>query len=86
MVDASVSVQNLNPANYKEGIVKETWREFQANRNVSKLYWAQFSWLGHSCFLAWLDRLLSSMLRTVFYVTYIVCVYVCDKNRVAGGS
>ena len=40
MVDASVSVQNLNPANYKEGIVKETWREFQANRNVSKLYWA----------------------------------------------
>ena len=35
MVDASVSLEGLDPANYKEGIVEELWAEFLANRNVS---------------------------------------------------
>ena len=35
MVDASVPVQLLNPAKYKEGILEESWAEFKASRTVS---------------------------------------------------
>ena len=34
MVDASAPMQGENPANYRDGIVKELWVEFQAKRNV----------------------------------------------------
>ena len=35
MVDTTAPVQGENPANYKDGLVKELWTDFQANRNVS---------------------------------------------------
>ena len=35
MVDASVSLEGLDPANYGEGAVEEMWGKFLANRNVS---------------------------------------------------
>ena len=38
MVDASVPLQGLDPANYKDGVVEELWTEFQANRNVRDIH------------------------------------------------
>lgn len=35
MVDASVSLEGLDPANYGEGVVEDLWEKFLANRNVS---------------------------------------------------
>ena len=35
MVDASVSLEGLDPANYGEGVVEDLWGKFLANRNVS---------------------------------------------------
>ena len=35
MVDASVSLEGLDPANYGEGAVEGIWANFLANRNVS---------------------------------------------------
>ena len=38
MVDASVSLEGLDPANYREGAVESLWANFLANRNVSVNY------------------------------------------------
>ena len=35
MVDASVSLEGLDPANYGEGVVEDLWAKFLAKRNVS---------------------------------------------------